>query len=104
MSVRAAVPGIKHKRLPIVSDRHIELPQSAMGVAEVVLQIGIARVTQRSRRERRDGAAPVAHGEGLLAGGKVGSSGAQSALSAMEPMEVQIGQFSGPIEAMRGAA
>src|SRR5216684_3518333 len=44
--VRASVPRIEHQRLLIVSHCRIELPQAAIGVAEIVLTIGIASVAQ----------------------------------------------------------
>jgi len=54
--VCAAVPRIEYQRLLIMSHRRIELPQTAIGVAKVVLNIGIARIAKAYIRERLDGA------------------------------------------------
>jgi len=40
--VRASVPRIEHQRLLIMPHRRIDLPQTAIGVAKIVLNIGIA--------------------------------------------------------------
>src|SRR5262245_7883175 len=49
----------------------IELAGVAVGVTEVVLNIGIARVAQRCRGERRDGRTPLLGFDRLLARGVV---------------------------------
>jgi hypothetical protein len=58
--VRASVPRIEHQRLLIMPYRRIDLPQTAIGVAKIVLNIGIAGVAEPCRRECIDGAIPVA--------------------------------------------
>jgi len=58
--VRAAVPRIEPQRLLIMSHRWIDLPQTAIGVTKIVLNIGIAGVAEPCRRECIDGAIPVA--------------------------------------------
>src|SRR5260370_39559192 len=71
MLVRAAVAGIELYRLLIVPLCVVELPQAPIGVAEVILNIGIARVAEPSRCECRNGAVPVAGDDRSFAGGKI---------------------------------
>ena len=52
--VRAAVPRIERQSLLIVLHCRIELPQTAIGVAEIVLDIGIAGIAKPGRRECLD--------------------------------------------------
>jgi hypothetical protein len=65
--VRASVPRIEHQRLLIMSHRLIDLPQTAIGVAKEVLDIGIAGIAKPCIRQRLDGDFPVAGGDGSLA-------------------------------------
>ena len=67
MFVRAAVPRIEGQSLLIMPHRRIELPQTAIGVAEVVLDIGIAGVAKAGGRERLDRPFPVAGPDRSLA-------------------------------------
>ena len=99
MCMCAAVPGIKDERLLIMPHSRVELPQTAIGIAEIVLNIGIAVVAQSCRGERLDGAIPVPPAMARLPAAKSGSSAAQSALSANNPMDEQIGQASAVIAA-----
>src|SRR5258707_2583871 len=66
--VRASVPRIEPQRLLIMSHRWIDLPQTAIGVTKIVLNIGIAGVAERCRRECVDGAIPVAGEDRSLTG------------------------------------
>jgi hypothetical protein len=66
--VRASVPRIEHQRLLIMSHRRIDLPQTAIGVTKIVLNIGIAGVAEPGRRECIDGAIPVAGDNRSLTG------------------------------------
>ena len=59
MFVRATVPRIEGQGLLIVLHCRIELPQPAIGIAEVVLDIGIAGVAETRIRERLDRSFPV---------------------------------------------
>ena len=70
--MRAAVTRTERERALIVPERGIDLAGIAVGVTEGVLDIGIARVAQRRRRERRDGRNPLLGFDRLLAGGVVG--------------------------------
>ena len=45
--VRAAVPRVQIERAPIVLEREVELLEIAVGIAQVILQIGVARIPQR---------------------------------------------------------
>ena len=49
--VGAAVAGIQLERAPVVLERGVELAEIAVGVAEIVLEVGIFRVTQRRLSE-----------------------------------------------------
>ena len=44
--VRAPMPGIEHERALVMLERELELPRVAIRVAEVVLDVGVARVTK----------------------------------------------------------
>ena len=72
MLVRAAVAGIEHQRPLIMPHRRPKLAQPPIGVADIVLDVGIARVAQRRELERRDGAVPMLGGQRLFAGGEIG--------------------------------
>jgi hypothetical protein len=54
MLMGAAVPRIERRRPPVVPERRVQLPQTAVGVTEIVLDIGIAVVAQAGRRKRCD--------------------------------------------------
>ena len=70
--MRAAVTRTERERALIVPESGIQLAGVAVGVTEVVLDIGIARVAQRCRGERRDGRTPLLGFDRLLARGVVG--------------------------------
>ncbi len=55
---------IKGERLLVVPYGGIELPQAAIGIAEIVLNIGIAVIAQARGGERFDGSIPVAGRQG----------------------------------------
>src|SRR5260221_1821802 len=67
-----AVPRVELQRALVVLERQVELARVTVSIAEVVLDVGIARVAQRSRRQQSDCAAPVLCLDGLLAAGVVG--------------------------------
>src|SRR5262245_22602032 len=67
--MRAAVTRTERERALIMPESGIELAGVAVGVTEVVLNIGIARVAQRCRGERRDGRTPLLGFDRLLARG-----------------------------------
>ena len=92
--VRASVPGIERQSLLIMPHRRIDLPQTAIGVAKIVLDIGIAGVAEPCRRECLDGAFQSPATIARLPAAKSGSSAAQSAVSAIDPMVEQIGHAS----------
>jgi hypothetical protein len=64
----------------------VTLSAPSIGVSEIVLDIGIAGVAQRSGSEGPDGAIPVVGRQSLLAGGKIRVE--------WRPIVVQIGQLS----------
>ena len=66
--VRASVPRIEHQCLLIMPYRGTDLPQTVIGVAKIVLNIGIAGVAECCRREYIDGAIPVAGDKRALTG------------------------------------
>jgi hypothetical protein len=70
--VRAAVTRIEGQRPLIVVHCRIELPQPAIGIAEVVLDIGIAGVAETRIRERRDRSFPVTGADRSLACREIG--------------------------------
>ena len=72
MLVRAAVAGIEHQRLLIMPHGRPQLAQPPIGIADVVLDVGVARVAQGRELERRDRAVPILGGQRLLAGGEIG--------------------------------
>ena len=92
--VRAAVPRIEGQSLLIVLHCRIELPPTAIGVAKVVLDIGIAGVAKA-----RFVSALIAPSQSpatiaRLPAAKSGSSAAQSGVSTIAAMVEQIGQAS----------
>ena len=60
MFVRTAVTRIERERLLIMRECRFQLPQAAIGVSDIILDIGILRVTQGRKFERRDGPIPIA--------------------------------------------
>src|SRR5262245_20834222 len=54
-----------------MSHRRIELPQPAIGVAEIVLNISIAVIAQPCQRKCLDGTVPVASDDRSLAGSEI---------------------------------
>src|SRR5215468_11972649 len=54
-----------------MSHRRTELPQTAIGVAEIVLNIGIAVIAQPCQRKCLDGTVPVASDDRSLAGSEI---------------------------------
>src|SRR5215813_6937038 len=54
-----------------MSHRRIELPQTAIGVAEIVLNIGIAVIAQSCQRKCLDGTVPVAGDDRSLTGSEI---------------------------------
>ena len=69
--VRAAVPGVELERAPVMLEREVELTRVPVGVAEIVLDIGIAGVAERRRGKRLDRGAPVLRLDRLFARGVV---------------------------------
>ena len=65
--VCAAVARVELQRALIVPEGAIELASIAIGVAEIVLDVSIARVAQRRRGEQRDGPWPILGVDRLLA-------------------------------------
>src|SRR5258708_40084235 len=59
MLMRAAVAGIQHQRLLIMADSRPQLTQPPIGVADVVLDIGIEWIAQRGELERSDCTIPI---------------------------------------------
>src|SRR5439155_10572470 len=57
--VRASMSGIELERPPIVLERELELPGVTIRVAEIVLDVGIARVSERGGGERPDRGFPA---------------------------------------------
>jgi hypothetical protein len=57
--VGAAVTPIEHYCFLIILHRRAQLAQPAMGIADVILDIRVARVAQRRALERRDGPIPI---------------------------------------------
>ena len=57
--MRAAVPRIEGQSLLIMPHGRIKLPQAAICVAEIVLNVGIAGVAEPGGRERVDGLVPL---------------------------------------------
>src|SRR5882672_10651637 len=72
MLMRAAVTGIQHQRLLIVANSWPDLTLPPIGIADVVLDIGIGRVTQCREFERCDGAVPILCAQCPLAGLEIG--------------------------------
>src|SRR5947209_135184 len=66
--VRAAMPGIELQRPLVVLEGEIELPALSVRVAEVVLDVRVARVAQRCRGQPLDGESPVPCVNRILAG------------------------------------
>ena len=77
-----------------MTNRRTHLTQPPIGVADIVLNIGIGRVTKRGELERRDCTIPVRCEQCLLADLEIGIELRQSASGATEAMVVQIGQAS----------
>ncbi len=69
--VRAAVPGVELERALVMLEREVELTRVPVGVAEIVLDIGIAGVAERRRGKRLDRGAPVLRLDRLFARGVV---------------------------------
>src|SRR5258707_2666321 len=72
MLMRAAVAGIQHQRLLIMADSRPQLTQPPIGVADVVLDIGIEWIAQRGELERSDCTIPILRAQRLLAGLEIG--------------------------------
>jgi hypothetical protein len=72
MFVRASVPRIEGQGLLIVLYCRIELPQSAIGVAKMVLDIGIAGVAKGRTPESLDCSFPIANEDRSLACCEIG--------------------------------
>jgi hypothetical protein len=70
--MRATVTRTECERALIMPESGIELAGVAVGVTEVALDVGIARIAQRCRGERRDGRTPLLGFDRLLARGVVG--------------------------------
>src|SRR2546425_4328658 len=66
--VRTAVPGIELQRPLVMLEGELELPALAVRVAEVVLDVRVARVAQRCRGQAREGKTPVPRVNGMPAG------------------------------------
>src|SRR5262249_50268121 len=93
--VGAAVTPIEQYGFLIMLHRWAQLAQPAIGIADVILDIGVARVAQRRALERRDRPIPVlGETSACLPAAKSGSSCAQSASDPIDPMVVQIGHSS----------
>ena len=93
--VRAAVPRIEGQSLPIVLHCRIELPQTAIGVAEIVLDIGIAGIAKPCRRERLDRSFPLAGARSLACRPRNRDRALPNPrVSTIDPMVEQIGHAS----------
>ncbi len=92
--VRAAVARVEGECVLIMIDGRLELPQTAIGISDVVLDVGILGLAQRRELQRRDGVAPILGGNAFLPAAKSGSSSAQSTIVRDAPIVVQIGQSS----------
>src|SRR5882724_1172993 len=57
--VSAAMAGVELQRLLVVREGRLELAALAIGVAEVILDVRVARVAERGRGKRPDRAIPV---------------------------------------------
>src|SRR5215475_3321753 len=65
--MRCAVAWIEGERLPKMRECRLQLPQATIAVADIVLDVGIARIVQGGGLEHRDGALPIAGRHRLLA-------------------------------------
>src|SRR2546430_11034022 len=72
MLVRTAVTAIERQCPLVIVHRRPELPQPAIGIADVVLDVRIVGLAQRSKLERRDGRIPILGDERPLARGEIG--------------------------------
>src|SRR5262249_58210453 len=72
MLAGAAVAGIEAQRLLIVAHGRPQLTQPPISIADIVLDVGVARVAQGGKLEGCDGASPITHAQCLLAGLEVG--------------------------------
>src|SRR5512132_1516956 len=72
MFMCTAVTRIERERLAIMRERRLQLAQTAISVPDIVLDISVLWVTQRSERERRDRAMPIAGAQCLLACHEIG--------------------------------
>ena len=72
MLVGAAVAAIERERLLKVLHRRPPLTQAVMGIADIILNVGVARVAQSRELEGADRGLPVGGRERLLAGGEIG--------------------------------
>ena len=90
----AAVAAIEYQRLLIVLHRRPQLAQPTVGVADVVLNIGVVRIAHRGELERSDRPVQSSATSAFLPAAKSGSSSVQSASDPIAAMVVQIGQSS----------
>ena len=72
MLVGTVMARIEHQRLLVMSDRRPHLAQTPIGIANVVLNVGISRVAQRGKLERCDCGIPILCAERLLASLEIG--------------------------------
>jgi hypothetical protein len=66
--VGAAMAGIELQRAPVMREGWLELAALAVGVAEVVLDVGVARVAKDSRGKQPDRGIPVLGRDGRFPG------------------------------------
>jgi hypothetical protein len=70
--VGAAVTPIEQYGFVIMLHRRAQLAQPAIGIADVILNIGVARVAQRRELERRDRPIPILGDQRLFACREIG--------------------------------
>jgi hypothetical protein len=70
--VGAAVTPIEQYGFLIMLHRRAQLAQSAIGIADVILNIGVVRVAQRRELERRDRPIPILGDQRLFACREIG--------------------------------
>src|SRR6266545_5035454 len=66
--VGAAMAGIELQRAPVMREGGLELAALAVGIAEVVLDVGVARVAKDSRGKQPDRGIPVLGRDGRFPG------------------------------------
>src|SRR5690554_5980935 len=71
MLMGAPVAWIERHRPPVMHERGLQLSQSTVGVANVILDVGVIRFPQRGERERRDSCMPLLGGQRLLPSGEI---------------------------------